>query len=49
MVVVMDLLDVFQLAELASNINDKKLADKYTEIYREKLEKVSNKKDPMYV
>jgi hypothetical protein len=37
MVVVMDLLDVFQLAELASNINDKKLADKYTDLYREKL------------
>lgn len=46
---VMDLQDVFHMAEICSSMNDKAGSEKYLAIYKEKLDKVSNSKDPMYV
>lgn len=49
MIMVMDLQDVFHMAEICSSMNDKAGSDKYMNMYKEKLDKVSNSKDPMYV
>lgn len=49
MILVMDLQDVFVLAEISSTMGDKKLAEKYLEMYEQKMKNLSNMKDPMYV
>lgn len=49
MIMVMDLQDVFHLAEITSSMNEKELALKYIDLYKQKMGKLSNMKDPMYV
>lgn len=49
MVYMMELTEIFTLAQLASILQDSPLTEKYLKVYKEKLEKMSNKKDPLYV
>lgn len=45
---IIELQEVFNLADISSILEDKSLSEKYLELYKEKLSKISNSKDPVY-